>query len=139
MLKTEHLPRQARDKRNENSGKGYVFSGRVFNASSAEFNQHYRTKVQGEYQWAKFELAREKTSAPRKSTQQSKKKKKKKQQEEEEEEAQEEEVLEIVAPPDLEEEMQGMFGGAGDGEEGEEDEFEESYWNGTNRKGNMRA
>jgi len=25
MLKTEHLPRQARDKRNENSGKGYVF------------------------------------------------------------------------------------------------------------------
>jgi hypothetical protein len=139
MLKTEHLPRQAWDKRNENSGKGYVFSGRVFNASSAEFNQHYRTKVQGEYQWAKFELAREKTSAPRKSTQQSKKKKKKKQQEEEEEEAQEEEVLEIVAPPDLEEEMQGMFGGAGDGDEGEEDEFEESYWNGTNRKGNMRA
>lgn len=31
---------------------------RVFNASASEFDPHYKTKVQGEYQWAKFEMAR---------------------------------------------------------------------------------
>ena len=85
--------------------------------------------AQGEYQWAKFELAREKAPAARKQKDEPKKKKKSPAVEANAEE----EGVERVAPPvrtraipsaaqgcsdrlrvqDLEEEMQGMFGGAG--------------------------
>jgi len=68
---------------------------------------NFRCCQQGEYQWAKFELAREKAPAARKQKDEPKKTKKKAAVVEE---AKAEDVAERVAPPDLEEEMQGMFG-----------------------------
>lgn len=100
---------------------------RVFNARSTHFNDHYRTKVAGEYQWAKFELAREKAPPTRRKGAEGKTKEKKNAGGTEGGELAAEAVDLVAAPMvDLEEEMQDLFG-----EVGEEEEFEDSYWNGT--------
>eukprot|EP01052_Picozoa_sp_SAG31_P024293 SAG31_NODE_2056_length_6546_cov_1.979060_9_plen_129_part_00 len=97
---------------------------RVFAAQAQHFDPHYRTKVQGEYQWAKFELARAKPAPRRKNKpndnahmadpvfggdsncQQSGSRGR--------------EALSI----DLEEEMQGLFGDS-------DEDFEDAEWSGT--------
>ena len=98
---------------------------RVFGASSAEFNAHYRTKVLGEYQWAKFELAAQRTSQP------SARRKRREGAADSAAEAAADAPEEAPPAPDMEEEMRAMFGGVGLAAEEDEDEFEAAVWNGS--------
>ena len=88
---------------------------RVFMSQASEFHEQYRIKVQAEYQWAKFEHARDKPPPCRKPRKVMRN-----------DSAQN--FPETEPAPDMETEMQGLFGVAG----ADEEDFESNeIWNGT--------